>query len=131
MSEFSINSESKEAMRKKCMVFYTASTQYLISKLPVGNQFLKDAQYLNPNKRNDVASLDAISRLSLSVATSLKNHLASVFSVSENTTIHEVVDLINNQWQIYQLSEISKEWHTVETKQLKKTEYSISPIGKM
>ena len=69
LSEFSINSESKEAMRKKCMAFYTASTQYLISKLPVANQFLKDAQYLHPDKRNDVAALNAISRLSLEVAT--------------------------------------------------------------
>ena len=31
-----------------------------------------------------------------------------------------MVDLINNQWQIYQLSEISKEWHTVETDTAKK-----------
>ena len=120
LSEFSINSESKEAMREKCMAFYTASTKYLISKLPVSNQFLKDAQYLHPDKRNYVSSLNAISRLALAVATSLKNHLQSVFSVSENTTVSEVVDLINNQWQIYQLSDIPKEWHTIESDNAKK-----------
>lgn len=97
-------------------------------KLPISNQFLKDAQYLQPDERYCVSSLKAISRLSLAVATSLKNHLQSVFSVSETATVSEVVDLIRNQWHIYQLSDIPKEWHTIETVP-KRLQHSKSPTG--
>ena len=51
LAEFSINSENKEILRKKCMAFYTSATQYLIEKLPTSSQFLKDAQYLHPKKK--------------------------------------------------------------------------------
>ncbi|CAL4241631.1 unnamed protein product [Meganyctiphanes norvegica] len=117
---FDINSEQKEAFRKRCLDFYVSCTSYLISKLPLSCKILKDAQYLHPEKRNYSASLNAAARLSLKVASTLKNHLGKVFGVPENTTVSDVCDLVKSQWQIYQLIDIPKEWHTLETASAKK-----------
>ena len=64
--------------------------------------------------------LNAVSRLSLKVASTLKNNLETVFCVSKHTSIEDVCDLIKNQWQIYQLLDIPKEWHCKETDSGKK-----------
>ena len=69
--------------------------------------------------------------MSIKVATTLKNHLQNVFSVSENTSIEDVCDMIRNQWQVYQLQDIPREWHKVETETAKKLEEIKNPIGKM
>ena len=65
-------------------------------KLPITCKILKDAQYLHP-----------------------KNHLQSVFGVSDSTTVSEVCDMVRSQWQIYQLQDIPKEWHIQETESAK------------
>ena len=82
LNDFSMDSECKEVFRKKCLGFYIAATKYLVSHLPISSQFLKDARYLHPDKRNYVSSLNAISRLTLTIGNTLKNHLETVFCVS-------------------------------------------------
>ena len=42
--------------------------------------------------------------------------------MSQRTTINEIRDLVKNQWQVYQLSDIPKEWHTKETENAKKSQ---------
>ena len=111
LNEMDISSENKRIFRKKCMSLYVTSTKYLIRKLPISNVFLKDAQYLHPEKRLFVSSASAISRIAHEVTCALKNNLKSVFHVSEYTTIGEVVDEIKYQWQLYQLTDIPKEWY--------------------
>ena len=120
LNDFSINSESKEIFRKKCLGFFTASTKYLVSHLPISSQFLKDARYLHPDKRNYDSAVKAISRLALTVGNSLKNHLETVFSVSKDTTVSDICDLFRDQFQIYQQIDISKEWYIIETVNAKK-----------
>ena len=46
-------------------------------------------QNMHPNKRNYSASLNAIDRLWLMVASTLKHHLQSVFDVSESTLVYK------------------------------------------
>ena len=93
----------------------------MISKPPLSCKFIKDCQYLHPEKRNSSASLNAIGHLADKVATNLKNHLESVFDVSESTSVDDVCGLIRDQWQIYQLTEIPREFHTIETESAKKS----------
>ena len=100
--------------------FFLGTTKYIISKLPLSCKFLKDAQYLHPEKRNHSASINAAARMSVKVASTLKNHLQNVFCVSENTAVGDVCDMIKNQWQMYQLSDIPKEWYKVETDSAKR-----------
>ena len=120
LSESSISPAHKEEFRKKCLGFYTTTTQYLITTLPLCSKMLKDAQYLHPDKRASSASLNAVSRLSLKIGTTLKNHLQSVFNVQEDTSVNDVCDMVRSQWLTYQLQEIPKEWHRVETDSAKK-----------
>ena len=61
LNDFDINSEDKEAFRLRCLGFYKAATSYLKEKLPFSSQFLKDAQYLQPQKHNSISSLNGIS----------------------------------------------------------------------
>ena len=119
LSTSSVSSEDKKALRKKCLNFYVTTVEYMVSKLPISCKTLKDAQYLHPNKRNYSASLNAIGRLCSKVASTLKNHLQSVFDVSESTSVSEVCDMVRSQWQVYQLQDIPKEWHTMETESAK------------
>ena len=114
-----VSKENKKAFQKKCLSFYLTTVQYLVSKLPIACKILKDAQYLHPNKRNCSASLNAIDRLCHKVTSTLKNHLQTVFDVSESTSVSEVCDMVRNQWQVYQLLDIPKEYHTVETESAK------------
>ena len=91
-----------------------------MKKLPICSQTLRDAKFLHPDKRNSVSSLNSISRLSLTVSNTLKNHLESVFSVPLGSSVKDVCDLIRDQWQIYQLIDIPKEWYIIETDEAKK-----------
>ena len=102
------------------MSFYITTVRYLLSTLPLSSKILKDAQYLHPDKRSSSASLNAISRLSLKISSTLKNHLEKVFSVQESTSVNDVCDMIRSQWLTYQLQDIPKEWHRVETESAKK-----------
>ena len=76
--------------------FYITTVEYMMLKLPITCKILKDAQYLHPNKRNCSASLNAIERLWMKVSSSLKNHLQSVFDVSDSTTVSEVCDMVRS-----------------------------------
>ena len=121
LSSSSISAANKEEFRKKCLSFYITTVKYLLSTLPLTSKMLKDAQYLHPDKRASSASLNAISRLSLKIGTTLKNHLESDFDVQESTTVNDVCDMIRSQWLTYQLQDIPKEWHKVETVSAKLT----------
>lgn len=119
LNDLSINSDDKKEFRLRCLAFYKAATTYLIDKLPISSHFLKDSQYLQPEKRNSISSLNAISRLSRTVGNALKNHLPLIFHVSQDINVQDLCDLIKDQWQIYQLLEINKDWFKIETSSAK------------
>ena len=98
LNSSTVSKDLKKDFLKKCLSFYIIVTKYLISKLPLSSKLLKDAQYLDPNKRNSSASLNDVSRLSLKVTSTLKNNLETLFCVSKHTSIEDVCDLIKNQW---------------------------------
>ena len=98
LADINIETEAREEFFKKCRAFFECSTRYLIDKLPVENQFLKDAQYLHPERRSSISSLNSISRLALVVGNALKNHIKTVFNVSDDATVSEVCDLVRDQW---------------------------------
>ena len=72
LNSSTVSKDLKKDFLKKCLSFYIIVTKYLISKLPLSSKLLKNAQYLDPNKHNSSASLNAVSRLSLKVASTLK-----------------------------------------------------------
>ena len=96
ISKNQMNLDSIDIGKKKCLTFYITTVEYMMLKLPITCKILKDAQYLHPNKRNCSASLNAIERLWMKVSSSLKNHLQSVFDVSDSTTVSEVCDMVRS-----------------------------------
>ena len=68
---------------------------------------IRDAQFLHPEKRNDPASLTAVSKLALFIAGVLQspvgdNVLPKVFHKQPTTKTEDICDLVRNQWKLYQ-----------------------------
>lgn len=62
-----IPENEKTAWRQKVLRFYQESSKYLQTNLLFHNQLLKDAAYLHPSKRTDPRSVNAISRMCLTL----------------------------------------------------------------
>ena len=107
-------SDKQIKFREDCMEFYIKSVSYLQLNLPFDNLFLKYAQYLNPSLRTDAASTSAVSNLALCVAIVLTNCLHSVFGISVDETREGLVDLVRNQWRMYQVETIPEEWYQMK-----------------
>merc|ERR1711874_808133 len=114
-----VSKENKKTFQKKCLSFSLTTVQYLVSKLP---SLVKSSKMLNictPTKGIVVLHLMQLIACVIKVTSTLKNHLQTVFDVSESTSVSEVCDMVRNQWQVYQLLDIPKEYHTVETESAK------------
>ena len=106
-----ISKKEQTNFRNGCMNFYKKSIKYLINHLPLNRQILKYAQYLHPEKRNVHDATNAISNLTLSVASVVKERFSSVVDVSNSTTVHELCDKIRDQWLRYQYEDLKAEWY--------------------
>ena len=91
-----ISKKEQTNFRNGCMNFYKKSIKYLINHLPLNRQILKYAQYLYPEKRNVHDATNAISNLTISVASVVKERFSSVSDVSNSTTVHERCDKIRD-----------------------------------
>ena len=80
----------KTNFRKSFVNRYASVSDYLEQNLPFNVSLIRHTQYLNPTKRTDVKSSNAISNLALKISKSLECVLSNVFSLE----LHEkVVDL--------------------------------------
>ena len=58
----------KMKFEKECLQFYQVSVQYLLDQLPLKSKIIKQAQYLHPARRRDIASTSALFNTDLSIA---------------------------------------------------------------
>ena len=58
----------KMKLGKECLQFYQVSVQYLLDQLPLKSKIIKQAQYLHPARRSDIASTSAMFNTDLSIA---------------------------------------------------------------
>ena len=107
-----ITDPEQEAFRKRCLSFYQTAVEKLQMKLPLDINLLKDAQYINPMKRNDPGATSAISNLALKMTSVLGNVLQRLFGLE---TRDEVIDKIRSQWALFQNEEIKDEWYLKPT----------------
>ena len=103
-----ISVEGQEKFRKGCLEFFQVSVSYLQQKLPFDVNILRNAQFLNPKKWNAGGVTSVISNLALKVTSVLKNVIGSTFQMESK---HAVVDVIRNQWHVFQNEETPKEWY--------------------
>ena len=65
--------ETKVKFRQECLSFYVTTVTLLQKNLPFTAPVIRDAQFLHPEKRNDPASLTAVSKLTLAIADVLQS----------------------------------------------------------
>ena len=65
--------EMKVKLRQECLSFYVTAVTLLQKNLPFTAPVVRDAQFLHPEKRNDPASLTAVSKLTLVIADVLQS----------------------------------------------------------
>ena len=77
---------------------------------------IRDAQFLHPEKRNDPASLTAVSKLTLVIADVLQspvedNILPKVFHRQPTIKTEDICDLVRSQWKLYQTECVPEEFY--------------------
>ena len=95
--------------------FYVRVSQYLINNLPFDVKLIKDAQYINPLKRNDPHARTAISNLALEISKVFGDKYASVFSVNSSIDSDQLCEIIRSQFQYYQLEDIPESLYIAES----------------
>ena len=107
-----ITESEQEVFRKRCLSFYQEAVDKLQMKLPLDVTLLKNAQYINPMKRNVAVSTSAITNLALNMSSVLGNVIQPLFQCQ---TKDEVVDKVRSQWSLFQNEEIKDEWYLKPT----------------
>ena len=85
----------------KFILNFQVATRHLISKLPFNSTVLEKCQYLDPRKRQESGSLDAISSLATELILPLKGVLSNIFPGCASE--EEVIDGIKTEWREYQM----------------------------
>ena len=75
--------------------------------------------FLNPQKRNDQRALSSICNLALKVVNVFRSRSSHVFNVSPDKSSDDIVDIIRNQWSIYQAEVIPESMYLCETNKTK------------
>ena len=126
-AESLIIDDEETSFRKQVVNFYVRVSQYLINNLPFDGKPIKDAQYINPLKRNDPHARTAISNLALEIIKVFSDKYASVFNVNSSIDSDQLCDIIRSQFQCYQLEDIPESLYIaesiVEEKQSEQTSY--------
>ena len=98
----SITDTDKTNFRKSCVNFYASTTNYLIQNIPFNVSLIRHAQYVNPTKRTDVKSSNAVSNLALKVGKSLESVPSNVVSLEPHEKVEDLCDNVRAQWKLYQ-----------------------------
>lgn len=112
-----VSENDKRDVQLQCLKFYVKVSEYLQAHLPVENEIIKAARALQPSNRLEKWSLNAVSRLALTIAPILSKEMSKVFSVSESASAEDICDLVRCQWRGYQTETIVTDWHTVPVKE--------------
>ena len=79
-----------------------SATTYLQEKLPLNNEVLKDALFLNPISRNIKSALNGISRLILTFGKLLKTSLPMVINLKgDSVDDYKLCDIMDNKFTLY------------------------------
>ena len=114
-----ISDQAKVAsFRSSCLKCYVSATKYLQQNLPFNNKFIEHAQYLHLEKRSHQCSKSAISNLALKVTKVLGKKAQDVFKTKKSNP--EIVDLIRDQWTLYQIDEIPPSTYLIDDASEKK-----------
>ena len=94
--------ETKVKSRQECLSFHVTEVTLLQKNLPFTAPVIRDAQFLHPEKRNDPASLTAVSKFMLVIADVLQsligdNILPKVFHTQPTLKTEDICDLVRSR----------------------------------
>ena len=78
-------------------VFLKASVYHLIQTLPIDNRILKDAKFFGHSVRHESGTVNAISRLTLNVASALGDSFHRLFHLEAESTKYDLIDIVKRQ----------------------------------
>ena len=94
-----------------------SATSYFQKKLPLNNQIMKDARFLNPINRNSKNALNGISCLALTFGKLFKTSSPIVFSVkSDSVDEYKLCDIIKNEFTRYETEIVSEDTPKIHPK---------------
>lgn len=97
-------------LRTECLDFYVTAVTYLKENMPFNKVFIKQAQYLHPEKRNHASARNSVSNMTNAICKVLGNKFPKIFGLRESASKEDVIDKVRSQWQIYQSESIPEEW---------------------
>ena len=108
--------ERKVKFRRECLSFCVTAVTLLQKNFPFTAPVIQDAQFLHPEKRNNPASLTAISKLTLVIADVLQSTvgdsvLPKVFHTQPTLKTEDIFDLVRSQWKLYQTECVPEEFY--------------------
>ena len=95
---------------------YVTAVTLLQKNLPFTAPVIRDAQFLHSEKRNDPASLIAVSKLTLVIVDVLQSTLGDnvppkVFHTQPTPKTEEICDLVRSQWKLCQTECVPEEFY--------------------
>ena len=93
-------------LHTSCLKCYVEAASYLQVNLPFNNKAIEYAQFLHPEKRNDQMVLSSICTFALKVVNVFRSRSSLVFYVSPDMSSDDFVNIIRNQWRMYQAEAI-------------------------
>ena len=92
-------------------VFLASACNYLLERLPLDNQVIRDARYLHPYSQGDERSSGAIERLVTVTwnALGLKGMIPT-FNLKPNSTTFELIDVLKKELDEFKLENIPKDF---------------------
>ena len=107
------NGTDKNRFYSSCQKCYIAALSYLQNNLPFNNKIIEYSQYLHPQKRSCSASICA-SNLCSKIMKEFGSKAPKIFELPLDSTSDSIVDVVRQQWKMYQLEHITESMYMVE-----------------
>lgn len=82
--------EKKKSEEKSITSFYEGCVKYLLTNLPLVNQFLIDVKYLHPNTKSKIAVFNSLARVTEIVWQCLGTSAQNFIEVKPNSNVSEL-----------------------------------------
>ena len=87
--------------------FLRSCTKYLLNNLPFDNQIIKDARFFQPSLQQSIATPNAISRLTLSIAQVFgTDEMRRYFKLGSTATKFNLCDVVKKELREYQIYQV-------------------------
>jgi hypothetical protein len=115
----------KKRLKQNMEEALTESAGYLLEKLPIDEQVVRDAQYLCHQNNGGSKGVLAIKRLCYNVCRTLKpDALKKIFNMKDDDSTDSLIDVVTEEFKLFQLEKIPSAFYEAKPKEKKREVYS-------